>query len=96
MNLLEFGIVHKSLEITEVDSFENGVPLLCLSSFHGKCEYLYVWRMSGSATKRYPDTPVIYVDKPGIYQCNTCGMTEEQSLTDFFEVKMTGIQCVII
>lgn len=45
----------------------EAVPLFCISTCHGFVSY--AWRKVASPEQQFPDTPVIYVDDAGLYQC---------------------------
>ena len=73
--LLDFSIVWQSPTIIWVANFVNTVALYCLSNFHPMCTY--EWKVIGERARQFPPTPVIYVDKAGLYQCTvTIGSNE--------------------
>ena len=54
-----------------VNDWAKPVALYCLASVHPEC--VYSWQMIGK-TITFPSTPVIYVNKAGMYQCEVqCG-----------------------
>ena len=50
-----------------MESFDKPVPLYCISSAHGDCNYL--WRKIDDASQRFFPSPVAYVNVSGSYEC---------------------------
>lgn len=61
---LEFFIRCESPEIVIVNDFLEAVTLYCVSSTHAGS-----WSTIVGETRKFPSTPVIYVNKGGVYQC---------------------------
>lgn len=78
MSIAGFVIVHENLASIVVESMQKPVVLYCIASYHGGCKY--DWRKVGEK-KKFPSTPVIYVNEPGMYQCfakttNNCVLSD--------------------
>lgn len=64
---LEFFIRCESPELVIVENFLEPVTLYCVSSTHGGSQY--TWSTIVGEAREFPSTPIIYVNKEGIYQC---------------------------
>lgn len=65
--LLEFFIRCQCPELVIVKNFREPVALYCVSSTHAGSQYS--WSTIVGETREFPSTPVIYVNKGGVYQC---------------------------
>ena len=64
---------------------EGAVMLYCISSAHGSCAY--VWRKLESVSVQFASSPVVYVVKPGHYQC-TVTLAEKKILSNIVSVQL--------
>lgn len=80
-------IVHKTSDKIHTSSFEKAVPLLCMASIHPYCSY--IWKLL-SGYGIWPDTPVIYVTKPGLYECSVTTVGDPIVLQALYDVQLEG------
>lgn len=73
---LMVGIVWESPAIITVDSWARAIAIYCLPSVHPNC--VYNWRMIGNKSPIFPSTPVIYINKAGMYQCEVEYQTKKK------------------
>ena len=50
-----------------VNTLKDSITLYCIASVHGSCTYH--WRYLEDPSRKYPSSPVVYVNKGGFYQC---------------------------
>ena len=50
-----------------VNSLKESITLYCIASVHGTC--MYHWRYLEDPSRKFPSSPVVYVNKGGFYQC---------------------------
>lgn len=67
-------IAYESPKLLVVNNFKNAVALYCVSSLHSTSEYC--WSVVGDKSK-FPSTPVLYVNKGGLYQCTVSNDGQE-------------------
>ena len=53
--------------MVKVASFIESYPIFCIGSRHD-ITTAYTWELYGS-TDMFPETPVLYTARPGLYQC---------------------------
>ena len=63
----DFQLVAQTRENIVVGSFSEPVTLYCVASKHGDCRY--EWKRLDDRELVFPDTPVLYVNCGGLYQC---------------------------
>ena len=59
--------VWQSPSVISIPYFQKALTLFCLPSVHPDCTYS--WNAIGEKFERFPSSPVIYVEKAGLYQC---------------------------
>ena len=66
----DFQVVHQSPPDVHLPDWEEAVPLYCVASTHSLA-HTYQWENSGEAITG--STPVLWVNKPGVYKCTIKG-----------------------
>ena len=64
---LEFFIRCESPALVIIENFLDAVTLYCVSSTHAGSQY--TWSTIVGEPMEFSSTPVIYVNKGGVYQC---------------------------
>lgn len=83
-------IIHRTSEKIIVHSFKRAVPLFCVASMHPYCSY--EWKLLGSSdVYSWPNTPVIYVTKGGLYECSIKDSTCKVVLQTIYDVQLKGM-----
>ena len=65
--LLALTVAFQTPGKVQVACFQESYAIFCIASKHN-LKTRYVWELFGSDSI-FPDTPVLYVGQPGIYQC---------------------------
>ena len=50
-----------------MSNLKKAICLVCISSLHGACNYC--WKVISGSKREFPKSPVVYVNKGGLYQC---------------------------
>ena len=64
---IDFFVVWQSPATITVGTLKNSVMLYCIASLHGSCTYQWANLEDPSVT--FPNSPVVYINKGGFYQC---------------------------
>ena len=73
----------------ELRKLYPAMQLCCISSLHGKCSYKWVDRNSEAT---FAETPVLYVNKPGLYQCRVTRNSNQNDVrfSSIFKIEATS------
>ena len=80
-----FRIAYQSPPVTMVSSMVEPVQLICIASYHD--DTLYNWEMVGKK-QTFPSSPVVYVSRPGIFQCKAVNLVKGQVMSQMMEVQL--------
>ena len=73
--MIDFRVLWQSHPTQVVSSFKEALPLYCISSAHNSCTYH--WKDVEDSSRQFTASPVVYVNKSGVYQCTVmCGTSK--------------------
>ena len=63
------------------------VQLICVASYHDNT--VYNWEIVGKKQNlMFPSSPVVYVSRPGIFQCKVVNFVKGQAMSQMMEVQL--------
>ena len=66
----DFTIVYQSDSDIKVSSFQKAIPLICIASTHGADGCNYCWHKLGEPSRKFPNSPAVFVNRIGLYKCD--------------------------